>query len=440
MELPMLTRLRRRFILITMLLVGLVLLAVFSANIISTNQAHYNQIQQALIRAVERGISGTDKPWVGIQPPEGIRAEDTLPMQNGGREHNDGPGVVDGDFVPVFVVAYNYEQNLQTNNADVVFMDAELAQNAVDRVNLLADDEGLLTDLGLFYKRIDTTSETRVAFASAAPLFDALLRNLGSSALIILAALLALFGISLLLSRIALKPVVEAWDKQRRFIADASHELKTPLTVILANNNILLAHPESSIAEQRQWLESTQTEALRMECLTQDLLLLAQTEQDEEKAAGLPLKDRVDLSALVHKSLLQFEAVLFERRLELSSDIRDGIIVTGDSSRIERLLAILLDNACKYASESGNVEVSLKSGENRQQKAILTISNSGEVIAPNDLPHVFERFYRGDASHSDMIEGYGLGLTLAKSIVDVHCGQISVSSSVEAGTTFTVTL
>ncbi|MDR2586862.1 MAG: hypothetical protein LBC23_01195 [Coriobacteriales bacterium] len=286
--------------------------------------------------------------------------------------------------------------------------------------------------------------------------------------------MVAFFFISLLLSRIALRPVVEAWERQRRFVADASHELKTPLTVILANNSLLLAHPDKTIAEQEQWVNSTQAEAQRMDKLVHDLLLLAQTDDEETSAAAQAASlQPVDLSALTRRGLLQFEAVFFERGISLTADLAEGITLPGNEEQLERLIQILLDNASKYAkapeaegaaknsedvesaaeaesavavegaTEVGDgaatVHVELLGAPASGQHATLRVTNSGPAIDPAVLPHLFERFYRVDSAHSDT-EGSGLGLSLAQAIVKAHHGTIEVSSTPTTGTTFTTTL
>jgi signal transduction histidine kinase len=324
-----------------------------------------------------------------------------------------------------------------------------------------------------------------LALADASSLINSTLQMTGISALIWLGAMAVFFFISLLLSKIALRPVAEAWDRQRRFIADASHELKTPLTVILANNSLLLAHPNETVANQKRWILSTQAEAQRMDGLVRDLLLLARIDEAADgtankgadksgvfagatlpnlpgtpDASGTPdvasrvqtpkgsgkasdqRKPRIDLSALVRRNLLQFEAVFFERGISLTCEVANGITVDGDEEQLGRLIQILLDNASKYAGEAkGNpaVWVGLQANAASQQRAILRVTNTGDPIAPAMLPHLFERFFRGDAAHSDT-EGAGLGLSLAQAIVKAHNGSITVESSPQAGTTFTVSL
>ena len=168
----------------------------------------------------------------------------------------------------------------------------------------------------------------------------------------------------------ALKPVKKAWEQQRQFVADASHELKTPLTVTLANTGILLRHPDDTIMQQQKWVESTKAEGERMKELIDHMLFLAKTDADQMPLSFSPL----DLSDTLWSCLLPF------------------------------------------------------------------VHNQGEAIPAEDLPHIFERFYRVDASRSRSAGGYGLGLAIAKTIPDRHKASLRVNSSAPEGTTFTLRL
>ena len=246
-----------------------------------------------------------------------------------------------------------------------------------------------------------------------------------------LGAWLVFFLASFFLARWATKPVIRAWHQQSRFIADASHELKTPLAVILANNSILLSHPDKTISEHRQWVESTQAEAEMMETLISDLLFLAKPDSDQDSK----LYGDIDLSEIVATNALQFESVAFERHIDLDSDIAEGIIVHANGSRLQRLVGTLIDNACKYANEGGRVDISLY---HRGHEAVLHVSNTGNPIAPEDLPNIFDRFYRADKARSRDSKGYGLGLSIAKEVAEELGGTISVTERAGFATTFTV--
>ena len=290
------------------------------------------------------------------------------------------------------------------------------------------------TSLGLRFQREQLPDgRVRIAFSDLSWERASLTRLMVNSLLIGAAALAVFFAISLFLARLSLKPVERAWTQQRQFVADASHELKTPLTVILANTGIMAAHPDATVASQRKWLGYIQEEAQRMKELVEDMLFLA-----KHDGAERPKDSRtVNFSDLVTGCVLRFESVAFERQVELTSDIQPGLSVSGEPDSLERLVMILLDNAVKYAGERGQVDVSLS---RRQERAVLTVRNTGEPIPPEHLEHLFERFYRADGSRSRKEGGYGLGLAIAQTIVQSHRGQIEVRSSREEGTVFTVTL
>jgi signal transduction histidine kinase len=518
----MLAKLRRRFILITMGLVGLVLLVVLIVSVVSSYQTTAARIELAADQALGRGPDSGQRPWIGGrstgQPPittplevpeqdsstlnmrrdRGQEQDSLLPQINAGANDPLTPIYVTsaGQFVPVYLV--NVEQSsfaILGDNSAFVSIDDSLADTALARIKekLSRQDltegagiTGLLLDIKLFY-RVETVGGSgsygdsgdsgivTIALADASSLIDTTLQMMGVSALIWLGAMVVLFFVSLLLSRMALRPVADAWERQRRFVADASHELKTPLTVILANNSLLLSHPSKTITEQQQWIDSTQAEAQRMDSLVRDLLLLAQTDREEERlkpSASSAGSSSVDFSALIRHKLLQFEAVFFERDVRLETDIADDISVPGDEEQLERLVQILLDNASKYAKAPAfapiaTVRVTLrpcavtnsdpatspalsfgtdtrfiahmKSKASTKRHATLMIANTGDAIDPEDLPHLFERFYRTDSARSDT-EGSGLGLSLAQVIVEAHHGNIRATSDPTNGTIFTVTL
>ena len=255
---------------------------------------------------------------------------------------------------------------------------------------------------------------------------------------IICVALVALFGISWWLSSWALRPVERAWEQQRRFVADASHELKTPLAVILANTQILLSH-EGVSDDAMRWVESTNDEAGHMKALVGDLLQLARSDETVAgETTGAFRKEPVDLSEMVEAAALEFDAIAFERGCLIQEDVTEGITVSGDAEWLTRLVRILIDNACKYAERETTVDVVLREESGH---AHLTVHNVGNPIDAEDLPHVFERFYRSDKAREREAEGgFGLGLAIAKGIVDAHGGKITASSSEAEGTTFAVTL
>lgn len=228
-------------------------------------------------------------------------------------------------------------------------------------------------------------------------------------------------AIAVFLSRWMTRPVEAAWQQQRQFVADASHELKTPLTVIMANAE-LLQHPGSSEAEKARFSAAVLTEARQMRSLVEQLLELARM----DSALEPPAPESVDLSRLVADALLPFEPVFFERGLSAQSSIEEDIFVCGDAQQLRQVVDILLDNAQKYASADGLIQIELK--KISRARAQLCVSDQGTPLSDEALANLFKRFYRADKARSGS-SGFGLGLAIAQGIVERHAGHIRAESS-----------
>ncbi|MEG0757702.1 MAG: HAMP domain-containing sensor histidine kinase, partial [Raoultibacter sp.] len=348
------------------------------------------------------------------------------PFEIGGRDGK-------RQFIPVAVyeVAADGTLTALSNGTTASIADETLAEAAAQTADE-REGSGLLNSVGLYYTKHTTDNGTYIAFADkgSAESWQSLALTLAAVGV---GALLIFFVISLFFSKWALGPVEASWRKQQQFVADASHELKTPLTVMLANTSILLKHPEKTIASQSQWVESVETEAELMQRLVGDLLFLATPNATRREYALSP----TDLSDIVERNLLQFESVAFEREITVDSEIEEGITVMGNAVRLERLVSTLLDNAYKYAEDKGTIGVTLKHSARRVE---LAISNSGTSIDPKDLPHIFDRFYRADKARERSVGGYGLGLAIAHEVAEEHGGTIAAHSSESGDTVFTVVL
>jgi signal transduction histidine kinase len=233
------------------------------------------------------------------------------------------------------------------------------------------------------------------------------------------------------LARWTLKPVALSWEQQKQFVADASHELKTPLTVILANTGILLSHKQDTIEAQSKWIEYTQTEANRMKKLIDDLLFLAKADAAHKSL----IQSTVNLSDVLWHCILPFESVAYENGVRIDTNIEPDLCFMGNEGQLQQLVVILIDNACKYAGRSGLVTVNLV---RKYDELILKINNTGAIIPTDHLNHIFDRFYRVDTARTRERGGYGLGLAIAHTIVDTHKGNIRVTSNEIDGTTFEV--
>lgn len=227
--------------------------------------------------------------------------------------------------------------------------------------------------------------------------------------------------ISIFFARWAVRPVEEAWAQQRQFVSDASHELKTPLTVILTDAEMLKS-PRFDEAHKAQFVENILTMSNQMRGLVESLLQLARV--DNGAIQKMPLQT-IDLSGLVSDELLTFDALFFEKGLTLAEDITDGITVHGSPQHLKQVIEILLDNAQKYSAPHGTVQVTLqKSGAHH---CLLSVADPGDTISPEDLKKIFQRFYRIDEARA-MNHSYGLGLSIADNIMKAHKGRIWAES------------
>ena len=245
--------------------------------------------------------------------------------------------------------------------------------------------------------------------------------------------LFAIFIISLYFANRVIKPISEAWERQKQFVADASHELKTPISIINANYDALLANQEETIKSQLKWLDYIKIGTNRMTKLINDLLSLAQMEDLSFVMQKVPF----NMSSAVNEVILSMEAVMAEKDIELIRSIKPDIIVKSDPERVKQVITILLDNAVKYTEKKGQIDISLT--ESKRHVA-FSIKNSGKGIAKQDLPKIFDRFYRVDPSRTHEAGSYGLGLSIAKTIIERLGGEIYAESVENEYTTFTFTL
>ena len=227
-----------------------------------------------------------------------------------------------------------------------------------------------------------------------------------------------------------MKPVERAWTQQKQFVSDASHELKTPLTVILTNAE-MLRDPSYSEPERQRFAESILTMSHQMRGLVESLLELARVDNGAVKKVF----EALDWSSLVQDAVLPFEALFFEKGLTLQTDIEPGITVRGSAQHLRQCAEILLDNAVKY-SAPGTVCVALK--KTGHDKCALSVATPGEPLSPEECKNVFKRFYRADRARA-MDHSYGLGLSIAESIVSEHGGKIRCEGKADRNV-FTVTL
>ncbi|MBO7743778.1 sensor histidine kinase [Paenibacillus sp. MWE-103] len=225
----------------------------------------------------------------------------------------------------------------------------------------------------------------------------------------------------------ALIPIRNSWDKQQRFVADASHELRTPNAVIHAQTEMLLRQPDHTIEQESAHIALILKESKRMNKLLDDLLTLARSDSNQL----LIHRAAVPLGSLIREIVEQFRLLTSIRDVDLSAELQEPLTLWGDEGRIRQLLFILLDNALKYTASSGRIVITARS---EGQLVYISVTDNGKGIADEDLPYLFERFYRGDKARSRAEGGTGLGLSIAQWIMNAHDGSIRIDSKLGEGT------
>lgn len=296
--------------------------------------------------------------------------------------------------------------------------------------------EGMNTQIGelkgysLRFYRVENKLGTRYVFIDISA-EQAALRSLLTTCLLIgLGGFAGFLIISILLARWAIHPVEKAWQQQRQFVADASHELKTPLTVILTNAEMLQS-PDYEAEQKQQFAESILSVSQQMRVLVESLLQLARADRGLQKME----KTRLDFSVLTEEAVLPFEPVYFEQGLMLESQIEPGIHVNGDMGNLRQVVNILLDNGQKYSAPQGTAKLTLT---RQGKKAVLRFFTPGTPLTAVQCKDIFKRFYRLDEARTAS-GSYGLGLSIAQNIVESHGGRIWAEGK-EDGNVFTLQL
>ena len=394
----MIKKLKRRFILTSMAVVTLVLLLVSIVLFLGARRVVYSDADQMLKRS--------------------------LMFSLGEKGNGEGRG---GRFERAVVLTVDSETGEVENRSSGTLQNfseeeqQELAQEAARG--------GKLKNRGVRASVEKRNGKTYVAVVETAVEDRLLTAAIKALVLFATGTWVALLLLVWLLSGWAVRPMAKAWDMQRQFVADASHDLKTPLTVILSNSELLKQQSEAADTPEVDRIEAA---GRRMKDLVQKMLTLARMEDDPNRGAW----ESMDLSDMVMEGALAFEATAFEKGLTIDENVESGLVVKGNRAQVQSVLECLLDNACKYADPGSSVTVSL---EKAGKRAKLTVHNTGSYIPPADLPHVFERFYRADKSRTAS-DSSGLGLAIVQSVVESMGGTVSVESSESAGTAFTVFL
>jgi len=345
-------------------------------------------------------------PFDGIKPPN-------RPFPGGNPEFDS--GFVDSPMFRLstfYTVAVSYDGDILEidNEPPTVYTDDDLERLAR---SIVKDSRDNGTENNLSFCKIDKDGYTIVAFMDNTIVNENAMTLFRYTLIFGGVALVIFFFLSVYLARKIVNPLEESYQKQKQFISDAGHELKTPVSVVSANAEVL-----SREIGDNGWLQNIQYENERMGILVGQLLDLARTED------VTPQMEHINLSRLVDGEVLPFESVAFEKGLMLNTNIISNISVVGNSTQLKQIVSILLDNAIRHSKEQGEVRLSLIK---EHGIAKLSVINRGDEIPEEQRTKIFERFYRVDAARNGEDKHYGLGLAIAKAIATSHKGHIEVN-------------
>ncbi|MBV9597185.1 MAG: hypothetical protein JOZ87_09990 [Chloroflexi bacterium] len=402
-EQALFTPIRRRLVAWTVVVVSVILLLL--------GTSVYLTVSQSLMSQVDQDLMSRNQQAVGTLPAPG-----GPPHPNGQRDGYNG-GMFLVTLAPNGQVEFNPQQvQLDGVAWPAVSDDPTLATVTIDgeptRVLLTRAPDGDVVISGESLREQVSAEHTLLLVLGA-----------GGGLGLLLTVWAAWF-----LSGRALIPIQSAFRRQQEFVADASHELRTPLTVLRSATDLLGRHPEDRLADHADLLQDVQAEIGRMQLLAQDLLTLARSDQGALQLMTAPM----DLSEVAADVVRRMTPLAQNRNQVLEfQPAGHEVLVDVDPERLQQVMVILLDNAIKYSPESGHIDVRVHS---EPGGAVLEVADTGRGIAPEHLSRLFDRFYRGDAARSRATGGAGLGLSIAKVLVDAHGGELSLSSGVGVGT------
>lgn len=417
----MIKKLQTRFTLITMLAITAIFILLFVSIFVIVSDQNERQTQRTLEHIVqndgqpvqrEEGASRQQAPLPGDMPPPGIRGLSNEELSR---------------FTRFFLVRIDEAGNILSTDSNAVdfFTDEQISKYTAAAIG----QDKPFGKIGDFQYVSQPKEYGQIIIFADKTMENNMQANFFAIVFFITCGAIALlYFVVRKLSAFAIKPVKEAFDRQKRFVSDASHELKTPISIIAANADVLTG----DIGENK-WLTNIHQQAERMNELIRQLLDLSKL---DENAEGTALS-KYSLSEEASNIFLSYESVAFEKEIDYSYHVEGGIHYTGDPEDLRKLLAIMLDNAFKYVNTDGKVDATVLQ---KGKKVQINIFNTGEGIDKAEQEKIFERFYRKDPSRSTKTGGHGLGLSIAQSITGRYGGKIFVESAPGEWVSFSVIL
>ena len=397
----MIKRLRTKCICITMVLMMVLLLSLITLLCYTTWQSLEEESNMAL-------QSAPLEPW----KPGGMEGETPYPNY------------------PCFILCLDPFGTLSsTGHAYYDLSDEEMLMEILQEAQDTGKSSGYLLERNLKFQKIELWKMEEYVFTDISYQILSMQRLRLNCVLLFFGGMVLSFAIAWWLSKWMIRPIENAWEQQRQFVADASHELKTPLTVILTNTEMLQSDA-FDVPAKRRMTDGIAIMGSQMRDLVENLLELAKIEGSQATA-----EERVHFSVVAEKSCLLFEPVYFESGRELETQVQQGIYVRGSAQHLKQLLEVLLDNGSKYATPDSRVTLKLERNHNH---CLLQMQSQGATLTPRQCKDIFKRFYRVDDVRSRS-HSYGLGLAIAQTIVQAHRGKIWAVSK-EGVNTFYVLL
>ncbi len=423
----MLKNYRRRFVMLNMLLVGLVLMVTFIMIGTAVYTNSYNELKNTMTLVL--------KPWNSSQEKQPPRPNNN-DSKNNKKSPPDKPENEPKEQQPkhykddnITTIMYDSKNDEISVLSETLSFDGD-TEEIVHEITKRNDNFGTIQTYHIIYYREKTQNEYKIAVADVSYIGYQVVRIIIILLLAYILSMALVFFISLKLSKLAAKPMENAIEMERKFVADISHDLKTPITVILANNTIIKSNPNAAVSDNLQWLDSTDSAADEMMNLIHEMLTLSSLESAEKTVE----RQSVNLSSTAEKCVLQMESVAYERGITVEDEIDENITILSTDEYTKRICSSLIENALKYEPDGGNIKI--KVGTSRK-KAVFSVQNFGSVIDKDDLPHIFDRFYRGDKTRS-LSKGHGLGLPIVYKMCELLHAHIMVESTKNFGTIFTV--
>lgn len=410
----MFKKLRNKFLYINLAAILSVILVSFIAIFTITYKNIENDVKKQLSTTITRDNKPNDNH--GVPGREEIMGKDDLPPTTS-----------------FWIEINEQKQILNIHNQGFSNINEATYLSLISEISI-DKASGTFSSNGLYwaYQIKQTADGYKVAFIDISNNISTLKSMLFAFLLVAIITAIIVAVLSKLFADRAIKPIQETFDKQKQFVSNASHELKTPLTIINTNIDIVLDNQDQKVEEQVKWLNNIKDESMRMSKLTNDLLYLATLDNAEVKMVF----HKFNLSSLLEESILSMEAVAFEKGIQINNTIEKHCFVFGNPEQLRQVFIILIDNAIKYSKDSPNINISLTKKNNTIK---LSVTNFGTEISSEHQNKLFDRFYRTDVSRNSQTGGHGLGLAIAKDIIEKHQGSIGIVSK-NKETTITVSL